>query len=101
MRTTKYGNSSFCYVAAGVWNSVLNDLRKIEDFKEFRRLVVAERLSCKCAKKLIAFTYVLLQFPLYLLCLALLNFYLVLFSGCFAFAKFLFSLELFCLDLPG
>ena len=27
------------------------------------------------------------------------NFCLVLFSGCFAFAKFLFSLELFCLVL--
>ena len=66
MRTTKYGNSSFCYVAAGVWNSLPNDLRKIEDFKEFRRLVEAwSGSSCKCSmcKKVnqffLAFTYVL------------------------------------------
>ena len=39
VRTTKYGKSSFCYEAAGVWNSLLNDLRKVKDFKEFRRLV--------------------------------------------------------------
>ena len=37
--TSKYGKSFFCYVAAGVWNSLPNDLLKVEDFKEFRRLV--------------------------------------------------------------
>ena len=39
VRTTKYGKSSFCYEVAGVWNSLPNDLRKVEDFKEFKRLV--------------------------------------------------------------
>ena len=38
VRTTKYGKSSFCYEAAGMWNSLTNDLRNVEDFKEFRRL---------------------------------------------------------------
>ena len=39
VRTTKYGKSSFCYEAAAVWNSLPNELRKVEDFSEFRRLV--------------------------------------------------------------
>ena len=39
VRTAKCGKSSFCYETAGVWNSLPNDLRKVEDFKEFRRLV--------------------------------------------------------------
>ena len=39
VRTTKYGKSSFCYEAAGVWNSLPKDPSKVEDFKEFRRLV--------------------------------------------------------------
>ena len=39
VRTTKYGKATFCYEAAGVWNSLLNELRKVEDFREFRRLV--------------------------------------------------------------
>ena len=39
VRTTKYGKYYFCYEAAGVWHSFLYDLRKVENFKEFRRLV--------------------------------------------------------------
>ena len=39
MRTTKYGKSSFRYEAAAVWNSPPNELRKVEDFSEFGRLV--------------------------------------------------------------
>ena len=50
VRTTKYGKSSFCYEAAGVWNSLLNDLHKVEDFKEFKRLVNTwSGSSCKCS----------------------------------------------------
>ena len=50
VRTTKYGKSSFCYEAAGVWNSLPNDLRKVEDFKEFKRLVNTwSGSSCKCS----------------------------------------------------
>ena len=49
VRTTKYGKS-FCYEAAGVWNSLPNDLRKVEDFKGFRRLVSTwSGSSCKCS----------------------------------------------------
>ena len=39
VRTTKYGKSSFCYEAAAVWNSLPNELRKVEHFNEFMRLV--------------------------------------------------------------
>ena len=39
VRTTKSGKSTFRYEAAGVWNSLPNELRKVEDFREFRRLV--------------------------------------------------------------
>ena len=50
VRTTKYGKSSFCYEAAGVWNSLPNDLRKVEDFNEFKRLVNTwSGSSCKCS----------------------------------------------------
>ena len=38
VRTTRYGKSTFCYEAAGVWKSLPNELRKVEDFGEFRRL---------------------------------------------------------------
>ena len=45
--TTNYGKS-FCYEEAGVWNSLPNDLRKVEDFK-FRRLFNTwSASSCKC-----------------------------------------------------
>ena len=50
VRTTKYGKSSFCYEAASVWNSLPNDLRQVEDFKEFKRLVNTwSGSSCKCS----------------------------------------------------
>ena len=39
VRTTKYGKSTFCYVAAQVWNSLPNNLRKVDDFGEFKRLI--------------------------------------------------------------
>ena len=49
VRTTKYGKSSFCYEAAAVWNSLPNELRKVEDFSEFRRLVHTwSGPACKC-----------------------------------------------------
>ena len=49
VHTTKYGKSSFCYEEAGVLNSLPNDLRKVDDFKEFRRLVNTWSSSCKCS----------------------------------------------------
>ena len=51
VRTTRYGKSTFCYEAAGVWNSLPNELRKVEDFGEFGRLVHTwGGSSCKCSK---------------------------------------------------
>ena len=48
--TTKYGKSSFSYEAAGVRNSRPNDLRKVEDFKQFMRQVNTwSGSSCKCS----------------------------------------------------
>ena len=50
VRTTKYGKSTFCYEAAQVWNSLPNNLRKVDDFKEFRRLISTwSGPSCKCS----------------------------------------------------
>ena len=50
VRTTRYGKSTFCYEAAGVWNRLPNELRKVEDFGEFRRLVHTRGgSSCKCS----------------------------------------------------
>ena len=37
--TTRYSKSTFSYEAAVVWNSLPNELRKVKDFGEFRRLV--------------------------------------------------------------
>ena len=49
-RTTRYGKSTFCHEAAGVWNSLPNELRKVKDFGEFRRLVHTwGGSSCKCS----------------------------------------------------
>ena len=49
VRTTKYGKSSFCYEAAAVWNRLPHELRKGEDFSEFRRLVQTwSGPACKC-----------------------------------------------------
>ena len=50
VRTTRYGKSTFCYEAAGVWNSLPTELRKVEDFGEFRRRVYTwGGSSCKCS----------------------------------------------------
>ena len=50
VRTTRHGKSTFCYEAAGLWNSLPNELRKVEDFGEFRRLVHTwGGSSCKCS----------------------------------------------------
>ena len=50
VRTTRYGKSTFSYEAAVVWNSLPNELRKVEDFGEFRRLVHTWcGPSCKCS----------------------------------------------------
>ena len=49
VRTTNYGKSSFCYEAAGVLNSLSDDLHIVKDFKELRRLVNTwSGSSCKC-----------------------------------------------------
>ena len=48
--TTRYGKSTFSYEAAVVCNSLPNELRKVEDFGEFRRLVhTSGGSSCKCS----------------------------------------------------
>ena len=47
VRTTK---STFNYEAAQVWNSLPNNLRKVDDFKEFGRLTSTwSGPSCKCS----------------------------------------------------
>ena len=78
VRTTKYGKSSFCYEAPGVWNSLPKDLCKVKDFKEFRRLVNTWSgfMQMFNVQKLISFILLLLiqvfstQFAFYLLCFA-------------------------------
>ena len=48
VRITKYGKSTFRYEAAGVWNP--NEVRKVEDFREFRRLADPwSGSACKCS----------------------------------------------------
>ena len=50
VRTTRHGKSTFRYEAATVSNSLPNELRKVEDFGEFRRLVHTwGGSSCKCS----------------------------------------------------
>ena len=50
VRTTRHGKSTFRYEAAAVWNSLPNELRKVEDFGEFRRLVhTLGGSSCRCS----------------------------------------------------
>ena len=39
VRTTRYGKNSFRLQSARVWNSLLNEIRKTENFKQFKRLV--------------------------------------------------------------
>ena len=53
VRTTKYGKSSFCYEAAGVWNSLPNDLRKLKILRNlggWSTHGAALRASVQCAK---------------------------------------------------
>ena len=45
VHTTEFGKSTFCYEAVVVWNSLTNELRKIKDFGEFKRLMRTERLN--------------------------------------------------------
>jgi len=39
VKNTSYGKKSFRFEAAQVWNSLPNELRQVENYKEFRRLV--------------------------------------------------------------
>ena len=34
--TTRYGKSTFSYEVAVVWNNLPNELRKVQDFSDFR-----------------------------------------------------------------
>ena len=76
-----------------MWNSLPNDLRKVEDFKEFRRLVGS---SFKCSKVNQFYFCLCLCFSsvCFIPALLCLTFILILFSVCFAFTKFLVLLEL-------
>ena len=38
VRTTRYGKNSFRFESARVWNSLPNDMGKVENFKEFKSL---------------------------------------------------------------
>ena len=71
VRTTKYGKSTFCYEAAVVLNILPNELRKVEDFSEFRRLVHTwSGPACKyfmCKSYFFIYCLVLLQFASFLL----------------------------------
>ena len=92
VRTTKYDKSSFCYEAADVWNSLPNDLRKVEDFQEFRRLVsTLSGSSCKCSMCISYFYFCLNKFFTQLLstCFACITFILLFIPVCFAFTNFL------------
>ena len=50
VRTTRYGKNSFRFESARVWNSLPNDIRKVENFKEFKRLIRTwTGPGCKCS----------------------------------------------------
>jgi hypothetical protein len=50
VKTTTYGKKSFRFEAAQVWNSLPNELRQVENYKEFRRLVQTwTGPTCKCS----------------------------------------------------
>ena len=68
--TTKCGKSSFCYEAAGVWNSLPNDLCKVD---------LGANVQCaKVHQFYLAFAYTsFTPVCFYLLCFALLIFYLL------------------------
>ena len=49
IRTVAYGQRSFRFESARVWNSLPNDLRKVTEFKEFERLIrtwTGHRCNC-------------------------------------------------------
>ena len=50
VRTTTYGQKSFRFEAARVWNGLPNNLRKVSNFREFERLIRTwTGPSCSCA----------------------------------------------------
>ena len=50
VRTTRYGKNSFRFESARVWNSLPNEMRKAENFKEFKRLIRTwTGPECKCS----------------------------------------------------
>ena len=50
VRTVTYGQCSFRFESARVWNSLPNDMRKVSEFAEFRRQIRTwTGPSCKCA----------------------------------------------------
>ena len=87
VRTTKYGKSTFCYEAAQVWNSLPNNLRKVDGVREADQHMEWAIVQVFNVQNLI---YALLVQILFALCslFALLFFILVLF---FNFV-FIFSL---------
>ena len=85
VRTTKYGKNSFRFESARVWNSLPNEMRKTENFKEFKRLARTwTGPGCKCSMCLVV------CFMLWLSCFA---------CVCFiCFVLFCFSLHCFTLQ---
>ena len=50
VRTVTYGQCSFRFESARVWNSLPNDMRKVSEFAEFRRQIRTwTGPSCRCA----------------------------------------------------
>ena len=50
VRTSRYGKNSFRFEAARVWNSLPNEIRCANNFKEFKRLVHTwTGPGCKCS----------------------------------------------------
>jgi hypothetical protein len=50
VRTTRYGEKSFRFEAARVWNSLPEDIRRVDNYKDFSRLVHTWTGSnCTCA----------------------------------------------------
>ena len=50
VKTVTYGKNSFRFEGAQIWNSLPNDICKVENYKEFGRLIqIWSGPSCKCA----------------------------------------------------
>ncbi|KAH3878871.1 hypothetical protein DPMN_002772 [Dreissena polymorpha] len=50
VRTTRYGKNSFRFEAVQVWNSLPEDIRTVDKYKDFVRLIRTWTDSkCKCA----------------------------------------------------